>query len=575
MDSYRDLGLKIIEAGKNGKLEDVEVSRMLYQLYEPMIYIDRFYAGVYQGEKPIKLETDIEAAKAKANRLYKDELYIMQYSDEILRHAKRIYKNADEVLKGTETNPMKLGIIKAWDMLSGYLVDWFDAFTEHEYKYNFGLISHIFVKADYHLETAYDGENKEIDFLVINEGYKAFNGTVQVLDEKGEKLYETERISVAPNEEVPVVLKFQIFKLEGQDTRKYTFSMVNDEGRLESKRNNIIEVKPMIEANILDCDVVPEEMENIQLNIKNLFALSYNVKVKVSSSDNLVLAANTFDVSLTENEDKIVDIPVSEIKNTKFHHYTIKYEVYDDNGTKIVEDIVPLSFLPITRASEPINPNEWDGDVSDWYDAYPIYRNYVDDPNNPEEYIGANLAVRIMKKWDEENLYILADVYYKDHSSLNTGSMLWDGDCIQISIDTENNGSLTEGPSERYKDDDFEIGFGLTGAGEEFYQWRGPVSNESGKVEWAKIIRNNDIGYTRYLVALNKNNFNLKLAEGGTVTFNVAVNEGDALGREFFYQITKGTADSKTPEWYYDYKLVAPTGKEYLEHLSENVFPLK
>ena len=59
------------------------------------------------------------------------------------------------------------------------------------------------------------------------------------------------------------------------------------------------------------------------------------------------------------------------------------------------------------------------------------------------------------------------------------------------------------------------------------------------------------------------------------MTFNVAVNEGDALGREFFYQITNGTADSKTPEWYYDFTLVQPTSKEYVEDVSENIFPLK
>jgi hypothetical protein len=575
LDDYKDLGLKIIEAGKNGVYESVDVSKMLFQLYETTLYIDRYYAGIYEGEVPSKLETDMEAAKNRANKLYWDDFYIMQYSNEILRHADRLYTRADEVMKSDVQNPEKAGIVKAWDLLSGDLVEWFNAFTEYEHRYNFGLISHIFVEADSYIENAYDGENKEVDIIIINEGYKPFNGHVEVLDESGEKLFESEKVSVPVDAEIPLTLKFKVNQIENVDRRKYTFNFVDDTGYIQAVRKHMMEVKPMIEAKILDCDSIPEELDKVQLNIKNLFALDFNVNVKLSTSDNITLATDTVDVGLTANEDKIVDIPVTSVKNTKFHHYTVKYEIYDSNGTKIVEDNVPLSFLPVTKASVPIDPKNWDGDMSDWYDAYPIYRSYVDDPNDPEQYKGANLAIRIMKKWDNEHLYILADVYDADHSSLNTGSNLWDGDCIQISLDPENNGSITTGASERYLDDDFEMGFALTGAGEEFHQWRGPNKNPSGKVEWAKIIRNTDVGCTRYLVALSASSFNLKLGEGKTVTFNVAVNEADALGREFFHQITNGTADSKTPEWYYDYLLVPATSSAYESSSTENIFPLK
>lgn len=575
LDDYKDLGLKIIEAGKNGQYKEVEVSKMLFQLYETTTYIDRLYAAIYEGNVPSSLETNMAAAEERANKLYWNDLYIMQYSSEILRHAKRLYDRAEEVMQSDEQNPEKAGIVAAWDLLSGDLTEWFNAFSEYEHKYNFGLISHIFVDADSYIETAYDGENKEAKLIIINEGYKTFNGTVQVLDETGEKVYESEKVSVVAGAEMPMTLKFQIKKHEGSDTRNFTFNFVDDTGYVQATRSNVIEVKPMVEAQILDCDDIPEELQNVQLNIKNLFALNVDLKVKLSSSDNITLATNEMDVSLAPNEDKIVEIPVIDIKNTKFHHYTVKYELYDSEGTKIIEDNVPLSFIPITKASAPIDPSAWDGDMSDWYDAYPIYRSYVDDPNDPDQYIGANMAIRIMKKWDNEHLYILADVYDADHSSMNTGSNLWDGDCVQISLDPENNGSITTGASERYLDDDFEMGFALTGAGEEFHQWRGPNKNPSGKVEWAKIIRNSDTRCTRYLIALAADKFNLKLGEGNVIAFNVAVNEADALGREFFYQITKGTADSKTPEWYYDYKLVPATEKPYESSPTENIFPLK
>jgi len=46
--------------------------------------------------------------------------------------------------------------------------------------------------------------------------------------------------------------------------------------------------------------------------------------------------------------------------------------------------------------------------------------------------------------------------------------------------------------SSKYRADDYEIGFALTGAGPEAYQWYGPNTIAKGTVDWVKIIRDPD-----------------------------------------------------------------------------------
>ena len=119
----------------------------------------------------------------------------------------------------------------------------------------------------------------------------------------------------------------------------------------------------------------------------------------------------------------------------------MNYKVLNENGKVLEEDAVVLSFTPIVYTNASINPSEWNGDLSEWYDAYPIYRSYTDNPNDPESYKKADLAIRILKKWDKENLYLLVDVYDDVESVQYSGVNIWDGDCVQVSVDPLNDGN--------------------------------------------------------------------------------------------------------------------------------------
>ncbi|WP_458406491.1 sugar-binding protein [Methanobrevibacter sp.] len=567
LDKLTKLGTQIIEQGKKGAFSDKEVSKQLFQLYEVMIYLDRLYAALYDGEEVTKLYTDIESAKKLANERYWDDWYVKPYSDEILRHATRFYKRANEIMMSEEENTCKAGVINAWDMLATSLTQWFEAFSEYEHAYNYGLISNISVETSNYLETSYDGEHKIIDIKVINKGNDAFKGTLQVFDEVDNLVYETPQVTVVAGEEKDTFVEVDCNMISGTDSRKFTINFVNSEGYIEATRTHKIQISPLLEASVMDCDpdITPEELKSVKIKVRNLHNINASADIELSTSDNIKLGQEKINISLTPLEEKIIEIPVKNIINTKYHHYVVNYKISNSNGVILREESVPLSFMPVVKASSPIDPATWDGDTSDWYDSYPIYRGSVNNANEPEQYLNADIAIRIMKKWDEEHLYLLIEAYDNAHSVMYTGTQLWDGDALQVSIDPLNDGTNTEvAGSAKYREDDYEIGFALTGLGSEAYQWSGPKTVAMGTVEWIKIIRDSDTNCTKYLLAVPVEEFDLqKLSENAVVAFNVAINEADALGREEYFQITKGTADGKYPDYYYDYPMVMPTTEEY------------
>lgn len=551
MDKLDALGMEIIAAGKNGEYEQMRVSSMLFKLYELMSRIGRTYAGFYNGELKA-VETDIKAAQAEADEKYGNDFYVMQYSDQILRHAKRYIEKAEYALTDGD-NPGKAGIVRAYDILGGKLVNWFSEFSDYEHSYNYGLISMIQTSKS-RLDTAYDGQKLEKEIKVLNEGKKTFRGTIKAYAlDNDELVYESDEFAVDPSGTKDVLVILPCDMQSGQETRKFKLDFVNKDGYVEATRTHEVQISSLADMSIEDCLSTPEETKAVKIDVTNLFATNTAVKIELSTSDNLTLAQSSIDVQLGPNETKVVEVPIKEIKQTAYSHYVVDYKLYDTKGFVIKQDSVPLSFVSVVKATKKIDPKTWNGDVSDWYDAYPIYRGSVTNASDKEAYVNADFLSRMMLKWDEEHLYMLVENYDDTHSVLYTGQRLWDGDALQVSLDPIGDGGSP------YQEDDYEIGFALTGIGSDSYQWSGPKKAVEGQVDWVKIIRVPETRCTKYLIALPVKDFDYKaLEENSTINFNIAINEGDVMGRDEFFQITTGTANAKKPDDYYDYKLVMP-----------------
>ena len=141
------------------------------------------------------------------------------------------------------------------------------------------------------------------------------------------------------------------------------------------------------------------------------------------------------------------------------------------------------------------------------------------------------------------------DIYDEAQLQPFTVGDMWQGDCVQISLDPENNGGKA------YADDDFEIGFSVTPLGNEIYVWKQPDDSiTSGVTESFKMVRDDNLGVTRYLIKLDDAMIsNVNINDIKTLSLNVAVNDNDYLQREGYYQFTLGTADQKAPDYYEDF----------------------
>ena len=199
---------------------------------------------------------------------------------------------------------------------------------------------------------------------------------------------------------------------------------------------------------------------------------------------------------------------------------------------------------------------EFDGDISDWSNAYPTYINIPDNPSSAEEWKASDVAARVFAKWDDNYFYLLADVYDNIQNQLKHESTIYDGDSLQLAFDTLNDKSVMS-----FAADDYEYGFALTLTGEETYSWQAATGNDPGvkPAEWSRILRDEENKNTRYLIKIPKADLApMEFTEGNVIGFNLVVNDANLIGnRENWFEITYGIAAKKDPSSYHNWELTA------------------
>jgi len=570
LEKMRDFGLKIIAYGAEGKLEDIEVSRMLYELFRIMQRVDNLYITAYEGEVPEIITSRTDETYKKAQELYKNNLQSMQYSDEILRHAMRYTKNA-KLVKGLEDNPNKAGVVKGWNIIADLLCDWFDAFTEFETVTELGLL----IQTPYYDRVSYINADVTMEVNLDNYSRRDFNGKVKIFDEDGNVVAESAQLSIHGDGGYK-----QIFMTVNTERPKdtsgfnhYFISYVDNDGNIIATQPTDVKVLDKFKAEALPSTQSVDKLDKVSIKIDNLTNEKATAHLKIKSDENFSFSTNSMDVNIEALGSKVVDVPISNIKDTKYHFYSFNYEITDDEGNIVASSDEVMSFTTVVKATQPIDVAEFDGDISDWEDAYPIYINPPSDVTKPESWKTAECSTRAFVKWDENNLYILADVYDEAYLQEYYGSDMWRGDNIQLSLDPLNDG--TQKPN-GYGSDDYEIGFSYTSQGNEFASWYSPNSLQGAVVDWFKLIRNEDLKITRYLVKLDRSIITtLDLTEGKALGMNIAVNDADILGRENYYQFTLGTANAKNPDDYADFTLSTVTPTNVAESIAAELFPVK
>lgn len=192
-----------------------------------------------------------------------------------------------------------------------------------------------------------------------------------------------------------------------------------------------------------------------------------------------------------------------------------------------------------------------DGDLSDWAAsgamALPISLVQKHMDNLPFWTNAADLSAVAYLGWNDEGFYFAAEVQDNVQRQLQTEVNIWQGDCIQFSIDAAFN------RSSRYDGDDYEYGLALTPAGPQVQRWAAATGHSTGLVANAKVavVRDEAAKVTRYEVALPASEVAPAVLAGGTsVGFSWMINEDDGEGRAGWAEWTGGIGASKNPSLY-------------------------
>lgn len=236
-DSYKTAGLAIIADAKANKISAKRASTLLFELYRPLRMVNRLYAYKY-GENALSLKSDTDSAVSLSNERYYNDFYMMPYSENILRYARKYHNDAITVTN-MNSGSGKNGIAQAWDTMSCILTDWFNGLSEFEEKIDYGLILNIGVGTDSYTDAAENGKLRETAVTVVNKSNNDFEGKLVMYDDAGNEIYRTKRdVKVKKGESCTKIAKFTPNLSVG--TYTYTFKLIDNDGKVHTTRDHEI-----------------------------------------------------------------------------------------------------------------------------------------------------------------------------------------------------------------------------------------------------------------------------------------------------------------------------------------------
>lgn len=170
-----------------------------------------------------------------------------------------------------------------------------------------------------------------------------------------------------------------------------------------------------------------------------------------------------------------------------------------------------------------------------------------------------DLSARLWTAWDDQYVYVAADITDAVHRQDSTGGSIWRNDMLHIGFDMLNDTLDIEFSGKGGHDgkNDFEMGLALTKNGPEVHEWTSGAEKARGPHPTARLAVVRDDTHTRYELALPWRELGNYTPKAGRIFgFGfVIMNSNDGQTARYWLQFTRGICGGKDPSQYADFVL--------------------
>ncbi len=470
------------------------------------------------------------------------------------------------------------GMARADAVISQKIAGWAEKFMNVEPGNDaMGLIAYT----DTRTVKVYQEAKTDIGITIDNRLLHDVSGTVGVFDDEGNPAgVKIENVTLKAGEKTEITVPFSVGRGAKVGKSCYHIKLTDSDGNVMTDQAITTEVLSMVNIKLLPSYVTYDKLNAVEVSVENISDGAFDAQISLEAPEGWKLENPTADVHAEQGETVVLKYNVTKKTPAAFNEYSFKLVGKTKENIELVNEICPLDFAVIVKSDKAIDVDSFDGDITDWANAYPVHAGAPRDGSDAAAWQRSNNALRVLTKWDSNYIYFMCDAYDGHQIQLFTGGNTWQGDSIQLAFDPLLNGIDTDGSIiDHYQADDTEYCFAKLGTGEDAaYNGRAAEGIETGdRGGYVKIIRSDEQNITRCLIRVPVSDILLKPAVNEKFGWNAVLNDADTLTRERYVQVTRGTGDYKAPGHYYTFtclpsekaKVPAASSKDYVIKLSE------
>lgn len=545
-----------------------ETTAMMFEFHQIGIMLAKFDS---LGEtKAETISNKFSNVRKRFNERTNNAINGLDFTSEIIRNARKFEVEYNDLLKENGKTVDKAFFANYRLRIIEGLTLWAEQTVERE-KISYLGITMCIEPAEV---KAYDMRGAEADVSLLNYTGEKRKGTLELFNTNGEKVASYSDISVKNKDFTRVRVKFNATEKQLNKQMMYTLRYTCGDEVYE----NLMPVTklPLVEVAMKPMTKGVDKITSIDYTVKNITEETVDMRFELSLPEGWQ-AGEVLKQELRGGETKEISLPVSKTVGTEYNYYPIGLKITRGENM-LYNETKLLNFTVVEKTSEKIKVGTFDGDISEWRDAYPYYIGLPEDFESKESWQDSENAARVFIRYDGENMYFLVDAYDETHMNGMKDSQIWNGDCIQIAIDAGNSKSASG-----YDGDDYEFAAALTDFGKMLWCHADGERKDTTKRpdDWLSVIRSNKDCNTRYVVKLPISEMPpMNASEGNFFGMDIAVADSDLLAvRESAISICGTITTAKRPDlfipWYFieksscDFVRSEKTSSVFNEKISE------